>query len=157
MVASTRSAPVLLAGALLTVAACGSQPQQTDAVAQPAIALVCSDTLSPHPAAGPASPMVPGTPAAAVVCDYDAKQPHLVKSVQVTDVKGLQSALNAADTAPPPRGTLCPMDDGRTDVVIFAYATGDPVYVTVKPTGCATATNGTARAYRLTPAVLSRL
>src|SRR5262249_35069507 len=114
-------------------------------------------TLPPHPAAGPASPMVPGTPAAAVVCQYDAGQPHLVKSAQVADIKGLQSALNSADTAPPSRGTMCPLDNGSTDVVIFAYAGGDPVYVTVKPTGCATATNGNAKAYRLTPAVLTRL
>ncbi|GAA3436700.1 hypothetical protein [Kutzneria kofuensis] len=155
MVAITRS--ILLAGVLLSVAACASPPHQTETATQLVSAPVCPDALPSHPAAGPASPMVPGTPAAAVVCHYGPQQPNLIKSAQVSDVKGLQSALNSADTAPPPRGVMCPMDDGRTDLVIFAYADGGPVDVTVKPTGCATATNGTAKAYRLTGAVLNKL
>lgn len=156
MVAITRS--MVIAGVLLSAAACASQPAAQQPAAQhPVSTPVCADTLPPHPGAGPASPMVPGSPAAAVVCHYATGQPHLVKSQQVTDVKGLQSALNSADTSPPPRGVMCPMDDGRTDLVIFAYSGGDPLYVTVKPTGCATATNGAAHAYRLSPAVLNKL
>jgi hypothetical protein len=152
-----RTAPLLLAGLLLSVAACGAQqPPRTDVVAQPAVTPVCSDT-TPHPAAGPASPMVPDHPAAAVVCHYAAGQQHLVKSVQVKDVNGLAAALNSADTVPPPRGVMCPMDNGTVDVILFAYTNRDAVDVTVKPTGCATATNGTAKAYRLSPAVLDKL
>jgi hypothetical protein len=154
MVAFTRSAPLLLTGVLLSVAACAAPPQQTGVAASTP---VCSDTLPPHPATGPASPMVPGEPAAAVVCHYSAAQQRLSKSTQVKDVKGLQQALNAADTTPPPRGTMCPLDHGSRDVVIFAYAGSDPVDVTIKTSGCATATNGKVTAYRLTDAVLGKL
>jgi hypothetical protein len=162
MVAITRSTPVVLAGVLLSAAACASAPNQVPIAAhQPVNTPACADTLPPHPAAGPAKPMVPGDPAAAVACHYSAPVPAgkvpLTQSRQITDVKGLQAALNAADTTPPPRGVMCPLDNGATDIVIFAYANGDPVYVTVKPTGCASATNGAAHAYRLGPAVLDKL
>jgi hypothetical protein len=151
-----RSAPLLLAGVLLSVAACAS-PQQTPPASSTA-APVCPDTLPPHPMAGPASPMVPGDPAVAVACDYGPSgSPRLAKSVKVADAKALAAALNSSDTTPPSRGTMCPLDSGRTDLVIFAYPQGDPVYVTVKPDGCATASNGTAKAYRLTSTVLDKL
>ncbi|MFC0435471.1 hypothetical protein [Kutzneria buriramensis] len=151
-----RSAPLLLAGVLLSVAACAS-PQQAPPASGTA-APVCPDTLPPHPMAGPASPMVPGDPAVAVACNYGGSgSARLAKSVKVADAKALAVALNSSDTAPPPRGTMCPMDQGLTDLVIFAYPKGDPVYVTVKPGGCATATNGTAKAYRLTSTVLDKL
>lgn len=162
MVAFMRSAPLLLAGVLLSAAACASPPSQTETAAQqPVTTPVCPDTLPPLPTAGPAKPMVPGTPGAAVVCHYPAPNPGgpapLAKSDKVADVNGLVTALNAANTTPPPRGTMCPMDTGTSDIVIFAYATGDPMYVTVRPTGCATATNGKAMAYQLTQAVLGKL
>jgi hypothetical protein len=131
MVAFTRSTPLLLTGVLVAAAACAAPPQQqAQPAAQPP---VCSDTLPQHLAAAPAGPMVPGTPAA------------------------LQQALNAADTTPPPRGTMCPLDHGGRDMVIFAYPAGDPIDVTIKTSGCATATNGKATAYRLTDAVLGKL
>jgi len=155
MIALTR--PIVIAGVLLAAAACAAPTVTTGVAAQPVSTPVCTENLSPHPATGPAKPLVPGDPAAAVVCAYSAVHPQLVKSTQVKDVKGLQTALNAADTTPPPRGTMCPMDNGTSDVVIFAYAKGDPEYVTVKPTGCATATNGKATAYRLSDAVLNKL
>jgi hypothetical protein len=155
MVAFTRSTPLLLTGVLVALAACAAPPTQQ---AQPAAQTpVCSDTLPQHLATAPAGPMVPGTPAVAVVCQYEAVQLHLAKSVQVKDVKALQQALNAADTTPPPRGTMCPLDHGGRDMVIFAYPGGDPIDVTIKTSGCATATNGKATAYRLTDAVLSKL
>jgi hypothetical protein len=149
-----RSAPLLLTGVLLAVAACAAPQQQTGVVVSTP---VCSDTLPQQPAAGPASPMVPGEPQAAVVCQYAGPQQHLKKSTQVKDVPGLRQALNAADTTPPPRGTMCPLDHGDLDMVIFAYAGGDPVDVTIKTSGCATATNGKVTAYRLTDAVLGKL
>jgi len=159
MIALTR--PIVIAGVLLAAAACAAPTVTTDVAAQPVSTPVCAEKLSPHPGTGPAKPLVPGTPAAAVVCHYSAPVPAgvvpLTKSVIVTDVNGLVAALNAADTTPPSRRTMCPMDNGTSDVVIFAYAKGDPVYVTVKPTGCATATNGKAVAYRLGDAVLSKL
>ncbi|QUQ64843.1 hypothetical protein [Kutzneria sp. CA-103260] len=152
---------MVIAGVLLSAAACAAPTVTTDVAAQPVSTPACPETLSPHPATGPAKPMVPGEPGAAVVCHYPAPNPGgpaaLAKSVQVTDVKGLVAALNAADTTPPPRGTMCPMNNGTTDVVIFAYAKGDPEYVTVSPTGCATASNGKAKAYRLSDALLSKL
>jgi hypothetical protein len=157
-----RTAPLpLLAGVLLSAAACASPPSHfNDGVGRsPGVLVpVCPDTLPSHPATGPASPMVPGEPAVAVACDYGTSgSTRLAKSVKVGDAKALAAALNSSDTAPPPRGVMCPMDNGATDLVIFAYVKGDPVYVTVKPTGCASATNGAAHAYRLTDAVLSKL
>ncbi|EWM09846.1 hypothetical protein [Kutzneria sp. 744] len=149
-----RSAPLVLAGVLLSVAACSTTPPQTSPAAQ---APVCADTLPQQPTTGAATPMVPGEPQAAVICQYTAVQQHLAKSTQVKDVQGLQKALNAADTTPPPRGTMCPLDHGGRDMVIFAYAGGDPVDVTIKTSGCATATNGKVTAYRLTDAVLGKL
>jgi hypothetical protein len=155
MVALTRSTPLLLTGVLIAAAACAAPPQpQTQPATHPP---VCADTLPQHLAAAPDGPMVPGTPTAAVVCQYEAVQRHLAKSVQVKDVKALQQALNAADTTPPPRGTMCPLDHGGQDMVIFAYPGGDPIDVTIKTSGCATATNGKATAYRLTDAVLGKL
>jgi hypothetical protein len=148
---------MVIAGVLLSAAACAAPAATTDVAAQPVSTPVCPETASPHPATGPAKPMVPGSPGAAVVCHYSSGPAALAKSDKVSDVNGLVTALNAADPTPPPRGTMCPMDNGTTDVVIFAYAKGDPVYVTVKPTGCATATNGKATAYRLGDAVLSKL
>jgi hypothetical protein len=157
-----RSAPLVLVGVLLSAAACATAPSPTETAAQqPVTTPVCPDTLSTYPDTGPAKPMVPGTPGAAAVCQYPAPNPGgpppLAKSDKVTDVNGLVAALNSANTTPPARGVMCPMDNGSTDVVIFAYAKGDPLYVTVRPTGCASATNGKAKAYQLTDAVLGKL
>ena len=155
MVAFTRSTPLLLTAALVALAACAAPTPPSTVLATHLP--VCADTLPSHPAAGPAQPMVPGTPTAAVVCHYSDVQQRLAKSVQVNDIKALQQALNAADTKPPTRGTMCPLDHGGRDMVMFAYPSGDPVDVTIKTSGCATATNGKAMAYRLTDAVLGKL
>ncbi|MFI9379684.1 hypothetical protein [Kutzneria sp. NPDC052558] len=157
MVAITRS--IVIAGVLLSAAACAPQAVQT--AAKPVSTPVCPEDLPTVPGSGPAKPLVAGNPAAAAVCFYSAPVPAghipLTRSRAVTDVDGLVAALNAADTTPPPRGTMCPMDDNTTDVVIFAYDKGDPEYVTIRPTGCATATNGRTTAYRLSDAVLGKL
>ena len=160
-----RSAPLVLATLLLTLAACGSnQTPGAGPAAQPKpITPACPQHVPTAFDPGPASPLVPGTPAAAQACHYAGRdtagtaKDALVKSAPVGDVKTLVTALNAAQTTAPKMIYNCPMDDASTDLLMFTYTDRKPVTVEVKPTGCATATNGTEKAWLIRSNVLEPL
>ncbi|HEY4023323.1 MAG TPA: hypothetical protein VGM75_31880 [Pseudonocardiaceae bacterium] len=149
-------APLALLGvALCGVVGCGSQVSPASAPPPGSVA-VAPATLPDCPSAppkagtypaGPAAIMVPATPGAARVCRYAGLNETtpagtLVKGAQVNSagLPALVSSLNAAK--PMPMRINCPMDDNSSDLVIFGYADGHTVYVTVGLTGCNVVRNG---------------
>ncbi|HEX4223550.1 MAG TPA: hypothetical protein VHZ97_14375 [Pseudonocardiaceae bacterium] len=161
-------APLALLGvALCGVVGCGSQvgPASSPAPGTVAVSPValpdCPSAppkLGSYPA-GPASTMVPANPGAARVCRYAGLNEAtpagtLVKGAQVNaaELPALVNSLNAAK--PMPMRINCPMDDNSSDLIMFGYANGHTVDVTVGLTGCNVVRNGAdAKHLTSTPAL----
>ncbi|MBV8927984.1 MAG: hypothetical protein JO152_02510 [Mycobacteriaceae bacterium] len=96
--------------------------------------------------------MVPGTPAAATVCQYGGLNPperfgSLEASNDVIDpeLQQLVVDINSVGANIRPGRLACPYDDGQTDLIIFKYPDSQPIYVTVQSSGCRIASNGAMR------------
>ena len=156
---TTRRAYPVAAGvaAALVLAACGSSVSApTTSPSGPATARTptCppgSTTRAPAtggtPArAGLADELVPSGPDAAVACRYAATSTSAVRSAVVArkDVAALVAELDSSQwqVITQPATYSCPMWDGSTDVLLFAYPSGPEVQVTVDLGGCGFASNG---------------
>ena len=96
--------------------------------------------------------IVPGTPAALVLCS------PLTRTV-ITDasqVASLADALNGLKRVPPGAVYPCPLDLGPTYGLFFDYPNGDVLLVTADASGCRFASNGHVSAW-LTSALLDQI
>jgi len=98
---------------------------------------------------GLAASIVPGTPARAIVCRYAGVPTDggLVQSATLTDTAALVAVLNAATQIPYGASEACKDGTGQLDLLLFRYATGPPVGVTVELDGCSVESNGVRLAY----------
>jgi hypothetical protein len=125
-----------------------SAPTRTDGTPQVCPATQPTDGTFPFPA-GPASMMVPDAPGSGLVCRFAGfNEPRPAKtldsSAELTgaDLAELVAALNALPDDWPRGPANCPADSGATDLIIFSYPQIEPIHVSLKLTGCASATNG---------------
>jgi len=123
---------VAVAAAVLAVAGCGAASAAAAASAASVRAPVCASNENAYlplkagsPASGGAQPVVPGRPAAAVICRYgdNVSDTRLASSLKVTDksrLAQLQSALNESWETP---GGIpgCGQSDGKSAVILIAY------------------------------------
>ena len=103
---------------------------------------------------------VPGTPTELLACRYHGfNQPQraysLARAARLAPAP-ITAALNAARPIPPGAVFNCPNDSGETIVLLFGYANGRTLQVTVSMSGCEFAHNG-RRTVAMPPALLARL
>jgi hypothetical protein len=128
-----------------------------------AIALECPSkpkTVDHLRTAGRATTMVPGKPIALVACRYHGfNQPEpagLLAKSALMDPARLANDLNAQPPLPPGLVENCPADFGERIDLLFGYADGSRLRISVHTSGCGFATNG-VRAIRMDPIELARL
>lgn len=112
--------------------------------------MTCPAALTGHHTYPPVSRggIVPGTPDRATVCRYGGlNDPHphdLVRSASVgaTQAAALARTLDLGRAFPTGVPYNCPVDLGRTDLVLFGFRDGHRVDVELDMSGCRTAANG---------------
>lgn len=146
--------PLVLFALLAT--ACSQSPPVLTVPAGPPIPLPQCPATAPAGKATPAgasSVLIPDGPTSARLCRYAGLNgngvpvDHLASAALVppASLNQIVTDLDAVHGALPPGPINCPADDESSDVLILAYPQGQPVYVTIHPTGCATANNGTVQ------------
>ncbi|MBO0880947.1 MAG: hypothetical protein J2P17_11510 [Mycobacterium sp.] len=139
----------------------------TPAVSSSASPVGCPATapqsLAPAQPADAAVRLVPGAPSVATVCRYHGFNQTVPRGTLARRaiVRGntLAALVAGLNTAPLDRGvpSTCVVDFGEAILIVFGYASGPPVTVSIDVGGCRFARNGQQLVWRVTEQTLQNL